>query len=65
MKSKAGKEKWRNWMSQFDGKIHDFNFGTMLRSNPKVEYEQDSTIFGKPLFALDASAPSLVVCSLY
>jgi hypothetical protein len=46
MKSKEAKAKWRSWMNQYDGKIHDFNFGTMLRSSPKVEYDQDSTIFG-------------------
>ncbi|OXV09422.1 hypothetical protein Egran_02816 [Elaphomyces granulatus] len=45
MKNKDGKEKWRDFISQYDGKIHDFNFGTMLRSNPKCEYEHDTTIF--------------------
>ncbi|KAL4960434.1 polysaccharide biosynthesis domain-containing protein [Aspergillus stella-maris] len=45
MKSKAGKEKWRNWMNQYEKKVPDFNFGTMLRANPKTEYEQHNTIF--------------------
>ncbi|KAL6231096.1 hypothetical protein BDW75DRAFT_221053 [Aspergillus navahoensis] len=45
MKSKEGKEKWRNWISQYEKKIHDYNFGTMLRANPKTEYEKDNTIF--------------------
>ncbi|KAL4986161.1 putative polysaccharide biosynthesis protein [Aspergillus falconensis] len=45
MKSKEGKEKWRNWINQYEKKIHDFNFGTMLRANPKTEYEKDNTIF--------------------
>ncbi|CEL10696.1 Putative DUF757 domain protein (AFU_orthologue; AFUA_4G08810) [Aspergillus calidoustus] len=45
MKSKEGKEKWRNWINQYEKKIDDFNFGTMLRANPKTEYEQDNTIF--------------------
>lgn len=49
MKSKAGKEKWRNWINQYDGKINDFNFGTMLRASPNVEYEKDTTIFGESL----------------
>jgi hypothetical protein len=47
MKSKEGKEKWRNWINQYEKKIDDFNFGTMLRANPKTEYEQDNTIFGE------------------
>ncbi|KAL4973961.1 putative polysaccharide biosynthesis protein [Aspergillus desertorum] len=45
MKSKEGKEKWRNWIKHYEKKIHDFNFGTMLRANPKTEYERDNTIF--------------------
>ncbi|KAL4950435.1 putative polysaccharide biosynthesis protein [Aspergillus filifer] len=45
MKSKEGKEKWRNWINQYEKKINDFNFGTMLRANPKTEYEQHNTIF--------------------
>jgi hypothetical protein len=47
MKSKEGKEKWRNWINQYEKKVHDFNFGTMLRANPKTEYEKDNTIFGE------------------
>ncbi|KAL2870202.1 polysaccharide biosynthesis domain-containing protein [Aspergillus lucknowensis] len=45
MKSKEGKEKWRNWINQYEKKVHDFNFGTMLRASPKTEYERDNTIF--------------------
>ncbi|KAI5301837.1 hypothetical protein KEM56_001305 [Ascosphaera pollenicola] len=45
MKSKEGKEKWRNFCNVYDGKIEDFNFGTMLRSNPKFEYGEKETIF--------------------
>lgn len=46
MKSKAGKEKWRNWMNQYEKTINDYNFGTIIRSNPKFEYDRDTTIFG-------------------
>lgn len=52
MKSKAGKEKWRNWVNQFEKKIDDFNFGTIIRSRADVEYEQHTTIFGKYSFPL-------------
>ncbi|OOF98006.1 hypothetical protein ASPCADRAFT_205275 [Aspergillus carbonarius ITEM 5010] len=45
MKSKEGKEKWRNWINQYEKTIEDFNFGTMLRASPKVEYERETTIF--------------------
>ncbi|KAL2013349.1 hypothetical protein VTN00DRAFT_874 [Thermoascus crustaceus] len=46
MKSKEGKEKWRNFMNQYEKKINDFNFGTIIRTNPKFEYDQNTTIFG-------------------
>ncbi|KAL3257690.1 hypothetical protein ABHI18_006620 [Aspergillus niger] len=45
MKSKEGKEKWRNWINQYEKVIEDFNFGTMLRASPNVEYDRDTTIF--------------------
>ncbi|KAJ5389672.1 Protein PBDC1 [Penicillium cataractarum] len=46
MKSKAGKEKWRNWINKFEKKIEDFNFGTIIRLRPDVEYDEDTTLFG-------------------
>ena len=46
MKSKEGKERWRNFMMTYEKKVDDYNFGTMLRGNPKWEYGQDETIFG-------------------
>ena len=46
MKSKEGKEMWRNFMMQYEKKVDDYNFGTMLRSNPKFEYGEKETIFG-------------------
>ncbi|KAL8700626.1 MAG: hypothetical protein Q9201_005343 [Fulgogasparrea decipioides] len=47
MKSKEGKERWRNFMMAYEKKIDDYNFGTMLRSNPKFEYGEKETIFGQ------------------
>ncbi|PKS09904.1 hypothetical protein jhhlp_004527 [Lomentospora prolificans] len=45
MKSKEGKERWRNFMMKYEKQVNEFNFGTMLRSNPKFEYGRDETIF--------------------
>ncbi|KAL2040290.1 hypothetical protein N7G274_007193 [Stereocaulon virgatum] len=45
MKSKEGKEKWRNFMMTYEKTVDDYNFGTMLRSNPKFEYGEKETIF--------------------
>lgn len=46
MKSKSGKERWRNFMMAYEKTVDDYNFGTMLRSNPKFEYGEKETIFG-------------------
>lgn len=46
MKSKEGKEKWRNFINEYENKVEDFNFGTMLRANPTWEYGEKETIFG-------------------
>ncbi|MCJ1380395.1 hypothetical protein MMC17_003498 [Xylographa soralifera] len=45
MKSKEGKERWRNFMMAYEKKVEDYNFGTMLRANPKFEYGEQETIF--------------------
>ncbi|KAK8238273.1 polysaccharide biosynthesis-domain-containing protein [Phyllosticta capitalensis] len=45
MKSKAGKEKWRNFIMEYEKKVEDYNFGTMLRANPAFEYGEKETIF--------------------
>ncbi|KAL9602425.1 MAG: hypothetical protein Q9219_001849 [cf. Caloplaca sp. 3 TL-2023] len=45
MKSKEGKERWREFMMAYEKKIDDYNFGTMLRANPKFEYGEKETIF--------------------
>lgn len=46
MKSKQGKERWRNFMMAYEKKVDDYNFGTMLRGNAKFEYGEKETIFG-------------------
>ncbi|KAJ9626935.1 ATP-dependent permease [Taxawa tesnikishii (nom. ined.)] len=45
MKSKEGKERWRDFINQYEKKVEDFNFGTMLRANPAWEYGEKETIF--------------------
>lgn len=46
MKSKIGKERWRNFMMKYEKRIEDYNFGTMLRASSKTEYGEKETIFG-------------------
>lgn len=45
MKSKDGKERWRNFVNAYEKKVDDYNFGTMLRKSPKTEYGEKETIF--------------------
>jgi hypothetical protein len=45
MKSKAGKERWRKFIGEYEKKVEDYNFGAMLRASPKMEYSQEGTIF--------------------
>lgn len=49
MKSKAGKERWRNFSMVYENTVDDYNFGTMLRANPAWEYGEKETIFGNLL----------------
>jgi len=55
MKSKTGKERWRKFLMAYEKRVDDFNFGTMVRNAPNVEYGQEETIFGRlsRLFRLD------------
>ncbi|CAG7563291.1 unnamed protein product [Fusarium equiseti] len=45
MKSKDGKSRWRDFMMKYEKKVDDYNFGTMVRDSPSVEYEENTTIF--------------------
>ncbi|KAK5123376.1 hypothetical protein LTR85_002808 [Meristemomyces frigidus] len=45
MKSKEGKERWRNFINEYENKVEDFNFGTMLRASAATEYGEQETIF--------------------
>lgn len=45
MKSPEGKKRWRDFMMKYEKKVDDYNFGTMVRANPKTEYTQEGTIF--------------------
>lgn len=45
LKSKEQKAKWRTFCGKFEGKVEDYNFGTLLRLSSNEEYGQDSTIF--------------------
>jgi len=45
MKSKTGKERWSNFIMQYEKRVDDYNFGTLVRANPSFEYGEKETIF--------------------
>ena len=45
MKSGEGKERWRKFIAEYEKKVDDYNFGTMLRKSAKSEYSEEDTIF--------------------
>jgi len=45
MKSSEGKKKWRSFITPYEGKIKDFNFGSLIRTDAEDEYGQDNSIF--------------------
>ena len=44
LKSEAAKTAWRSFCNQFDGKVEDFNFGTLLRLDVTKEYTEENTV---------------------
>jgi hypothetical protein len=45
MKSPQGKARWRKFINEYEKKVDDFNFGTLIRTNSSNEYSEDNTIF--------------------
>ncbi|TIA81137.1 hypothetical protein E3P98_02217 [Wallemia ichthyophaga] len=45
MKSAKGKERWRNWIMQFEKKVDFYNFGCLLRADARGEYSEHNTMF--------------------
>lgn len=45
MKSKEGKETWRAFCMEYEKKVEDYNFGTLLRKSAATEYGEEETIF--------------------
>lgn len=46
MKSKDGKERWRNFIEAYKEKVKDYNFGSLIRTDARDEYGERNTIFG-------------------
>ncbi|CAG8522155.1 12859_t:CDS:2 [Ambispora leptoticha] len=46
LKSSEAKNKWREWMSKYENRVEDYNFGTLLRKDVRGDYEESNTILG-------------------
>ncbi|KAK4052856.1 hypothetical protein OIO90_004132 [Microbotryomycetes sp. JL221] len=47
LKSKSGKQRWRDFMTPFEKRIDDYNFGTLIRADCSGDYTEDNSIFGR------------------
>ncbi|PVG01639.1 DUF757-domain-containing protein [Serendipita vermifera] len=45
MKDSDGKERWRKFISEYEKRIDDYNFGSLIRTNCTDEYSQSNSIF--------------------
>ncbi|KAI8847418.1 ArgJ family-domain-containing protein [Chytridium lagenaria] len=44
-KTEKSKEKWRNWMAKYEKQVVDYNFGTLLRIDPSMDYSAENAFF--------------------
>ncbi|KAG6380364.1 polysaccharide biosynthesis-domain-containing protein [Boletus reticuloceps] len=45
LKSEEGKKRWRDFINQYETKVKDFNFGSLIRTDATNEYTETNTIF--------------------
>ncbi|KAI0708661.1 hypothetical protein C8Q76DRAFT_799893 [Earliella scabrosa] len=45
MKSDEGKKRWRDFIQQYEKKVKDYNFGSLIRTDARQEYSETNTIF--------------------
>jgi hypothetical protein len=46
-KSEARKSQWRDFITKYEKRIQDYNFGTLLRNQAKEDYHEHNCFFGK------------------
>ncbi|KAJ2768450.1 hypothetical protein IWQ56_002934 [Coemansia nantahalensis] len=44
-KTEAAKAKWREFMTKYEGRIADYNFGTLVRIDPAGDYTEANSMF--------------------
>ncbi|KAJ1967057.1 hypothetical protein IWQ62_002092 [Dispira parvispora] len=44
-KTPEAKEKWRNFITKYEKKVNDYNFGSLLRKDYRLGYTEENTMF--------------------
>ncbi|GAB5593773.1 hypothetical protein Unana1_08673 [Umbelopsis nana] len=45
-KTDAAKTKWRDWMNKYEKRVNEYNFGSLIRIDPREDYTEQNTMFG-------------------
>ncbi|CAO3695540.1 unnamed protein product [Umbelopsis ramanniana] len=45
-KTEAAKAKWRDWINKYEKRVNEYNFGSLLRIDPRDDYTEQNTMFG-------------------
>ncbi|KAH8548175.1 putative polysaccharide biosynthesis protein [Umbelopsis sp. PMI_123] len=45
-KTDKAKEKWRNWINKYEKRVNEYNFGSLIRIDPRDDYTEQNTMFG-------------------
>ncbi|KAH7911508.1 polysaccharide biosynthesis-domain-containing protein [Hygrophoropsis aurantiaca] len=45
LKSADGKDRWREFIKPYENRVKDYNFGSLIRTDARLEYGETNTIF--------------------
>lgn len=45
-KTDAAKAKWRDWINKYEKRVNEYNFGSLIRIDPRDDYTEQNTMFG-------------------
>ncbi|CAO3669009.1 unnamed protein product [Umbelopsis vinacea] len=45
-KGEKAKAKWRDWINKYEKRVNEYNFGSLLRIDPREDYTEQNTMFG-------------------
>ncbi|KAJ2963224.1 hypothetical protein NQZ79_g1696 [Umbelopsis isabellina] len=45
-KTDKAKAKWRDWINKYEKRVNEYNFGSLIRIDPRDDYTEQNTMFG-------------------